>query len=79
LGRIVSAYLDLAEERAKRKIPMTMEDWAKRLNLFLEFDDREILQDGGKVTAKLANPMPRVNLKNIALSRTTYLRVTLTG
>ncbi len=54
LGRIVNAYLDLAEERAKRKIPMTMEDWAKRLDLFLEFDDREILQDSGKVTAKLA-------------------------
>jgi hypothetical protein len=33
LGRIVGAYLDLAEERAKRKIPMTMEDWAKRLDL----------------------------------------------
>ncbi|MBW2080262.1 MAG: virulence RhuM family protein [Deltaproteobacteria bacterium] len=54
LGRIVNAYLDLAEERAKRKIPMAMEDWAKRLNMFLEFDDREILQNSGKVTAKLA-------------------------
>lgn len=54
LGRIVNAYLDLAEERAKRKIPMTMEDWAKRLDLFLEFDDREILQNPGKVTAKMA-------------------------
>ena len=54
LGRIVSAYLDLAEERAKRKIPMTMEDWAKRLDLFLEFDEREILQDAGKITATIA-------------------------
>lgn len=54
LGRIVNAYLDLAEERAKRKIPMTMEDWAKRLDMFLEFDDREILKDSGKATAKLA-------------------------
>lgn len=54
LGRIVNAYLDLAEERAKRKIPMSMEDWARRLDLFLEFDDRKILQDSGKVTAKLA-------------------------
>jgi len=54
LGRIVNAYLDLAEERAKRKIPMTMEDWAKRLDMFLEFDDREILRDSGKATAKLA-------------------------
>jgi len=54
LGRIVGAYLDLAEERAKRNIPMTMEDWAKRLDMFLEFDDREILQNAGKITAKIA-------------------------
>ena len=54
LGRIVNAYLDLAEDRAKRNIPMTMEDWAERLNLFLEFDEREILQDSGKVTAEIA-------------------------
>jgi len=54
LGRIVNAYLDLAEERAKRKIPMTMEDWANRLDLFLEFDERDILQGSGKITAKIA-------------------------
>jgi len=54
LGRIVNSYLDLAEERARRKIPMTMEDWAKRLDLFLEFDDRDILRDRGKVTAQIA-------------------------
>ena len=54
LGRIVNAYLDLAEERAKRNIPMTMEDWAKRLDLFLEFDEREILDNPGKITGELA-------------------------
>lgn len=54
LGRIVNAYLELAEDRAQRKIPMTMEDWAKRLDAFLEFDEREVLQDAGKVSAKLA-------------------------
>jgi hypothetical protein len=54
LGRIVNAYLDLAESRAKRKIPMTMEDWAGRLDIFLSADDREILQDAGKITAKIA-------------------------
>jgi hypothetical protein len=54
LGRIVNAYLDLAEERARRRIPMTMEDWAKRLDAFLEFDEREILQDAGKVSADIA-------------------------
>ena len=54
LGRIVNAYLDLAEERAQRRIPMTMEDWAKRLDSFLEFTEREILQDSGKVSAEIA-------------------------
>lgn len=54
LERIVSAYLDLAEDRAERHIPMTMEDWAKRLDLFLMADDREILQDSGKITAEIA-------------------------
>ena len=48
-GRIVNAWLELAEDRARRKIPMTMEDWAKRLDAFLEFDDREILKDSGKI------------------------------
>jgi hypothetical protein len=54
LGRIVNAYLDLAEDRAKRNIPMTMEDWAKRLDLFLEFNDRDVLKDAGEITAELA-------------------------
>ena len=54
LGRIVNAYLDLAEDRAKRQIPMTMEDWAKRLDLFLMADDRVILQDNGKITHEIA-------------------------
>ena len=54
LERIVSAYLDLAEDRASRHIPMTMEDWAKRLDLFLMADDREILQDNGRITAAIA-------------------------
>jgi hypothetical protein len=50
----VNAYLDLAEDRAKKAIPMTMEDWAKRLDKFLNADDREILNDSGKVTADIA-------------------------
>lgn len=54
LERIVSAYLDLAEDRAERHIPMTMEDWSKRLDLFLLADDRDILQDAGKITAEIA-------------------------
>ncbi|MBW8333633.1 MAG: virulence RhuM family protein [Prolixibacteraceae bacterium] len=54
LGRIVNAYLDLAEDRAKKHVPMTMEDWAKRLDKFLEADEREVLQNSGKVTAQMA-------------------------
>lgn len=55
LGRIVNAFLDLAEDRAKRNIPMTMEDWATRLDKFLDADDREILKDSGKITKKIAD------------------------
>ena len=49
-----TAYLDLAEDRAERHIPMTMEDWSKRLDLFLMADDREVLQDAGKITVEIA-------------------------
>jgi len=54
LERLVSAYLDVAEDMALRKIPMTMRDWETRLNRFIEATDREILQDAGKVTAEIA-------------------------
>ncbi|MCY3669101.1 MAG: virulence RhuM family protein [Gemmatimonadetes bacterium] len=54
LGRIVNAYIDLAEDRAQRKIPMTMEDWSKRLDIFLAAFDRQILQDSGQVSAEIA-------------------------
>ena len=54
LERIVSAYLDLAEDRARRHIPMTMEDWAKRLEIILMADDRAILTDAGSITAEIA-------------------------
>jgi len=54
LQRLVSAYLDIAEDMAIRQIPMTMEDWESRLNKFIEATDREILQNTGKVTAEIA-------------------------
>ena len=54
LERIVSAYLDLAEDRAERHIPMTMSDWEKRLDIFLMADDRDVLQNAGKITAEIA-------------------------
>ncbi|MBO4526550.1 MAG: virulence RhuM family protein, partial [Victivallales bacterium] len=54
LGRIVNAYLDLAENRARRHIPMTMEDWARHLDRILMADDRELLQDAGQISAEVA-------------------------
>ncbi len=54
LQRLVSAYLDVAEDMALRHIPMTMQDWETRLNRFIAATDREILQDAGKVTAEIA-------------------------
>ena len=54
LQRLVSAYLDIAEDMALREIPMTMADWEERLNRFIAATDREILQDAGKVTAQIA-------------------------
>ena len=56
LQRLVSAYLDVAEDMALRQIPLTMQDWETRLNRFIAATDREILQDAGKVTAEIAQP-----------------------
>lgn len=55
MGRIVNAFLDVAEDMAKRHVPMTMEDWAKRIEKFLDVTDRPILSDSGKVPAEQAN------------------------
>lgn len=54
LNRMVSAYLDFAENMANRHIPLTMADWEKRLNGFIEMFEYGLLQDAGKVTAEIA-------------------------
>ena len=54
LNEIVTMYLDYATRQARRHIPMTMADWATKLDAFLQFNDAEILQDKGKVTAAIA-------------------------
>ena len=54
MERIVSLYLDYEELQAERQIPMSMEDWAKRLDVFLEFNGNEILTDAGKISAEQA-------------------------
>ena len=54
MGRLVNAYLDIAKDMAERHIPMTMEDWEKRIDIFLKATDREVLQAAGKVTSEYA-------------------------
>jgi len=54
LDRTVSMYLDYAEDQAERNIPMTMEDWAEKLNAFLQFNQREILDHPGRVSQEIA-------------------------
>jgi len=54
LNRIVTMYLDYAENQAERGVPMTMADWAEKLNAFLKFNEVDILHDAGKVTAEIA-------------------------
>ena len=54
MGRMVNAFLDMAENMARRHIPMTMEDWAKRIDKFINLFDSPILQDNGQVSAEYA-------------------------
>lgn len=54
LGLLVNAYLDLAERRARQRAPMTMEDWAKHLDLILQADGNALLQNAGKISAEIA-------------------------
>ncbi len=54
LDRFVTMYLDYAEDRASKNIPMTMKDWAEKLNAFLQFNEREILDNPGKVSKEVA-------------------------
>ncbi len=54
LDRIVTMYLDYAEDRAEQNIPMTMKDWSEKLNAFLQFNERDILDHPGKVSREVA-------------------------
>ena len=54
LNRFVTMYLDYAEDQAEKRIPMTMRDWSEKLNAFLRFNEKEILEDLGKITAEVA-------------------------
>lgn len=67
LERIVTMYLDYAEDQAERHIPMTMEDWKNKLDVFLQFNNREVLDNLGKVSHKVA--------ENFALSEFEKYRI----
>lgn len=54
LDRVVSMYLDYAEEQAERHIPMSMEDWAKKLDAFLQFNEYDMLNNIGRVSSQVA-------------------------
>ncbi len=54
LNRIVTMYLDYAEDQAEKGVPMTMRDWSEKLNAFLKFNEKDILENAGKVTAEIA-------------------------
>ena len=68
LERIVTMYLDYAEDQAERHIPMTMEDWKRKLDVFLQFNERDVLDNPGKVSHKVA--------KSFALSEFEKYRIT---
>jgi hypothetical protein len=57
LERIVTMYLDYAENQAKRQVPMKMQDWVSKLDAFLQFNEYEVLQNAGKVSAKVAREL----------------------
>ena len=65
MGRLVNGILDFAERMANRHIPMTMEDWAKRIDIILEASGDAVLQDAGKYRQSLPRISQNQNLKNI--------------
>ena len=77
LELIVSAFLDLAEARAKRNIPMTMEDWSTRIDKYLLADDRDILKDAGKISHEIACDKGLTEFKNTELNRIKYINLIL--
>ena len=64
LDRFVTMYLDYAEDQAERNIPMTMDDWTGKLNAFLQFNEREILDNPGKVAQEIAKAFAESEFEN---------------
>ena len=66
LDRFVSMYLDYAEDQAKRAIPMTMQDWASKLNAFLQFNERDVLNDAGRVSQEIAKAFAESEFETVS-------------
>lgn len=77
MGRMVNAFLDMAESMAKRHIPMTMEDWAKRIDKFINLFDGSILQDSGKVSAEYAKEFAESEFENTESFKTVFSNLIL--
>jgi len=69
LNRIVSMYLDYAENQAERQIPMKMKDWAEKLNSFLQFNDYSVLKNSGKVSAGIAKKLAETEFEKFRVSQ----------
>jgi len=63
LNRIVTMYLDYAENQATRQIPMTMKDWVKKLDAFLQFNDYSVLKNAGSISAEIAKELASKEFK----------------
>ena len=72
LNRVVSIYLDYAEDRAERQIPMSMKDWAEKLDQFLEFYEYAVLKGKGKVSRKEVDEFVEIENKNLGQFRISY-------
>lgn len=71
LNRIVTMYLDYAEDQAEKHQPMTMREWAEKLDAFLQFNDREVLQDAGRVSAEVAKALAELEYEAFRTARLT--------
>ncbi len=69
LNRIVTMYLDYAEDQAERRSPMHMKDWEDKLDAFLKFNDREILNDAGKVSQEVAEKLASKQYEKFKIQR----------
>ncbi len=69
LNRIVTMYLDYAELQAERRNPMTMQEWATKLDTFLEFNEHEVLQDAGRASHEVAKQLAEEQYENFAEKR----------